>query len=1011
MIRRYKILCIGVNHVPGSGFKPLSYAGKNAANAAAYFKTLNYAEVTSLTGKEATKTKIIRWLTRINTEPGMPGPDKSKEETTVILFFSGHASAKKNKRKKEWERCLWVHGETGNDLETLYLKMPGILNLLNNPFHRLIIVIDACYHLEGKSPKGSIFEEFKKTEPMTSLKPYVIISSSAAGRHLFEDPALEQGVLTHYLLKTLAGKYTFFLKKQIAFFKFLQILGKKVKSHRFSTNTGRKRVLPMLMDNGVMAHFSGKSSKLPILEPTPLITDPTNHFFKRKTAQFFHFFTRTRIRTKVSLACIILGILVLLLYLVDNSMVRIHFNSPQQALFQETLLEPQRYSLDKLGTQQVGKDRYQDVSFYLFKHNWVNAFLQKLDETGKIILLGNLLGHRLNNIDERQILGFALENSHDVFYWDPEDVRSLLRTIRDAYRNFNKSQKQKALELLAKLGKNGEQTAQWGITFTKETDQDLRNLFLQHFYTPDFIKKNPEFLNIYDYLYLTRNKKEIPPDVDLRLRRETRMYLQTAADSIPGTLNDITDKTKLSKIYKKLGILAVFGSHHFRKKAAAVFEQAFFPDEVFGLSRDAGNLQDKLWLLELYMKRVQQVDEPYLVWYQLVFRYIPRASREEKGRILAIIMNTNLELVQEKYRDTLLNYLQYIDPHIVPLADWGNWIKRYSLDPKHVFYWIIEKDYEEVFSFLENHYGNFKNLFNGGVFDRLYEFNKTKTVNLAKGIFKISTGKDQLQAAVFLYNKDYPGYSTFILEFLEKAGDNIRYQQIIQGFYGSINEVLIKLINNNKNLRQRLKRVSFHPKFFYRFFQANLQLWPEQTIQKFLTSEIPRSYIDGYPFLKKCEQLPDEKRKKMLFKIINADIEPHFRSRVEAALANHYPREFLEMVFHNRYSWNRETGRNVVSAYQEFSYKELKEELTRNLRTKSYWKVGFICESLVGKKHEELNIEDIRYILAEFNRPLERMVLRELRYYLHQRRFLLPSALSAASAVNTIFTVTLREVK
>jgi hypothetical protein len=119
----------------------------------------------------------------------------------------------------------------------------------------------------------------------------------------------------------------------------------------------------------------------------------------------------------------------------------------------------------------------------------------------------------------------------------------------------------------------------------------------------------------------------------------------------------------------------------------------------------------------------------------------------------------------------------------------------------------------------------------------------------------------------------------------------------------------------------------------------------------------------------------------------------------------------LEMVFHNRYSWNRETGRNVVSAYQEFSYKELKEELTRNLRTKSYWKVGFICESLVGKKHEELNIEDIRYILAEFNRPLERMVLRELRYYLHQRRFLLPSALSAASAVNTIFTVTLREVK
>jgi hypothetical protein len=988
MIRPYKILCIGVNHVPGSGFKPLSYAEKNAADAASYFKTLFHAEVTSLTGKEATKTKILNWLSRINTEPGMPGQERSREEITVILFFSGHASAKKNMRKKKWERCLWVHGETGNDLETLYLKMPEILKLLGNPLHRLIVLIDACYQLEGKSSKDSIFEEFKKTERMTSLKPFVIISSSAPGQHLFEDPTLEHGVLTHYLLKTLAGKYTFFLKKKIAFFKFLQILEKKVKNHCFSTSTGRKRSLPMLMKNGVMAQFSGKSFKLPILEPIPLIIDPTNYFFKRKTTQLVYFFTRTRIRTKVSLAGIILGILGLLLYLAGSSMVHIHSNSPQQTLFQETLLKQQNYSLDKLGTQHMGKDRYQDVNYYLFRHNWVNAFLQKLDETGKIILLGNLLGHRLSGIDKRNILGYALEHNHDVFYWDPKDVMMLLRTIRDAYRNFNKSQKQKALELLAKLGKNGEQTAQWGITFTREADQDLKKIFLQHFYTPDFVKKNPNFLNIYDYLYLKRNKKQIPPEVGLRLQRKTEIYLQTAADSIPDTSIEITDKTKLPKIYKKLGILAVFGSHHFRKKASAVFEQAFFPDEVFGLFWDASNLQDKLWLLELYMKRVQRVHDHFLVWDQLVYRYIPRVPPEEKGKILAIIMNTNLELVQEKYRDTLLNYLRYIDPHTVPLADWEKWIQRYALDPASLFYWLIEKDYEAVFSFIEKHYEYFKNLFNGGVFDRLYRFNKTKTVNLAKEIFKISTGKDRLQAAVFLYNKDYPGYSAFILEFLEKARENIHNQKILRDFYGSINKALIKLINNNKNLRQRIKSISFHPKLFYRFFRANLQLWSEQTIQKFLAADIPRRYIDGYPFLKKCEQLPGIYRKTMLLKIINADIEPHFRSRVEADLAKHYPREFLEMTFNDNYNWNRETRRNIVSAYQEFSYKELKEELTRNLRTKSYWKVDFICETLVGKKHEELNIGDLRYILAAFNRPLERIVLRELRYYLHKRQFM-----------------------
>jgi hypothetical protein len=466
------------------------------------------------------------------------------------------------------------------------------------------------------------------------------------------------------------------------------------------------------------------------------------------------------------------------------------------------------------------------------------------------------------------------------------------------------------------------------------------------------------------------------------------MYLQNVADSIPNSIIDITDKAELSKVYKKLGILAVWGSHRFRKKASAVFNQAFLPDEVFGLFWDAGNLQDKLWLLDLYMKRVQHVDEPYLVWDQLVFRYIPRAPNEEKGRILAIIMNTNLELVQEKYRDSLLNYLQYVDPHIVPLAGWGNWIKRYSLAPKHVFYWIIDKDYEEVFSFLEKRYEYFKNKFNGGVFDRLYQFNKTKTINLAKKIFDISNAKDRLHAAVFLYNKNYPGYSAFILEFLEKAGKNIQYQQILHDFYGSINDAVIQLMNKDNDLKESLKPLLYQPNLFYRFFKTKMQLWPDKTTQQLLTSEIPRRYIEGYPFLKKCEQLPDEKRKKMLLKIINADIEHYFKSRVEAALAKHHPREFLKMVFNDNYSWYQETGRNVVSAYQAFSCETLKEELILNLRKKSYWKVGIICEALVGKKHEELNIRDIQYILAEFNCPLERIVLRELRYYLHKRQFL-----------------------
>ena len=988
MIRRYKILCIGVNEVVGSPFNQLKYAEKNAADAAAYFKTLTN-DVTLFTGKNVAKKEILNWLNRINTEPEMPVQNKSPEETTVILYFSGHASAVENKTKKEWERCLWLHGNAGNDLQSPRLKMPEILNLLDNPLHRLIVVIDACYHLEGKQPVRTIFEQFKKSEPIANLKPYAIISSSALGQYLFEDPALRRGILTHYLLKALSGKYTFFLKKKITFFKFLQTLDKKVKNHRFTTGTGRKRALSMLMENGMMAHFSGKSFKLPVLEPIPLIIDPAHHYLQRKIARPAHFFTRTRLRIRVGLAGSILAILLLLVYLAGNSMVRIHSSSPRQAIFQYTLLEKQRYSLDKLGTRHMGKDRYQEVNYYLFKHNWVKAILDKLNETGKIILLGNLLGHRLDSIAENQLLGYALENSHDVFYWHPEDVMTLLKTIRAAYGNFNRNRKQETLQLLAKLGKNGEHTAKWAVTFTKETDQDLRNLFLHHFYTPDFVKKNPGFLNIYDYLYLKKNQKQLPPEVDLPLRKKMEKYLQTAADSIPDTGIDIIDKTKVSEIYKKLEILAVFGSHHFRKKASVIFKQAFFPDEIYGLFWDCSNLKDKLWLLELYFSKVEHVNSPRLIWEQLVYRYIPNwASNEERSAILKIIMDTNLELIPKKYWNNLLHYLRYLDPRSVSLTDWDNWIDRYSLDPKDVFYWIIDKDYEEIFSYLERRYEYFKNKFNGGVFDRLYTFNKAKTIHLAKKIFDIGSAKDRMHATVFLYNKDYPGYSAFILDFLEKARENNQYQQIIKDFYGSINEALLKSINNNKNLRQRLKRISNHPGLFYRFFKANMQLWPDETIQRFLRAEIPGGYREGYPFLIKCEQLPGKYRKKMLLKIIDADIEPYFKARVEAALAKHYPRAFLEMVFYDNYKWNRETRRNIVSAYQAFSSQALKEELILNLKKESYWKVGFICEALVGKKGETLNTRDIRQILAEFDRPLERIVLRELRYYLHKRQFL-----------------------
>ncbi|NIM13980.1 MAG: hypothetical protein GTO45_18195 [Candidatus Aminicenantes bacterium] len=990
MSERYNVLCIGVNKVPGKAWKELKYAEKNAAAVAEYFNVLkDIAHVTLLTGKDAAKPNIINWIEKCNASP---------EELNVILFFSGHASSQKNEDTKIPERCLWVHngGDTGTDAnrQTHPLKMPEVLKLLNNPLHRLIVIIDASYRIDSSISLREIFEEFKESERFISLKPYMIISDCAVNEYAFEDPALRHGVLTHYLLRTLSGKYTFFLQKKVALFKFLEILDKKVRTHRFITQTGRKRSLPMLMEKGVMAHFSSKGFKLPVLEPIPLVLDSSKNVFLQKISQLAHFLTCTRLRTKILLMGRLLGILLLLVYLVHISVVRIHFIPSQHAVLQDTLLGQRSYSLDKLDAQMVGRKYFEEFSLYRFKHNWVDALLRKLDEKGRIVLLGNLLGKRMTGVNEEQLLAFASKNSHDVFYWDPEDVMKLLGTIWKGYRYFDINRKRMTLELLAKLGKNGKTTALGISDFRSETDQGLRNLFLEHFYSNDFLKKNGNYFNMYDYLYLVKSNKQVPPSIEKKLKKETEKYLRAVADSIPGSHIEITDRDKLSEVYQKLEILASFGSHYFREKASGVFEKAFFPDEVIDLSWDCGNFQDKLWVLELFFKRVQHVNHYERVWERLVYRHIPNSTIKEKTGILKTILDTNLELIPKKYWNNLMLSIRYVDPRMVTLTDWENWLHKYHFDFQYIRYmlhWIIDKDYETVFPFLENHYEYFKNSFIEHIFARLYEFNKSKTVNLAKKIFEIGSEKDRLYAAVFLYNQSYPEYSAFIIEFLEKTPKKIYNQNLLKEFYGSINDAVIQLISNEKNLKKRLKHVLNHSKLFCRFFRTNMQFWPEQTIHRVLTVKIPKVYNDeGEYFLDVCERLPDEYRKKMLVKIFKADIYEDFRYRAESALAKHYPGEFLELVFNGWYEWRRYTRGHVGDAYQEFSYDELRDKLILNLRKESYWKVGFICEALLikNKKDQGLNIEDIRYILKEFTGPLERIVLRELRYYLNKRQFL-----------------------
>jgi hypothetical protein len=1030
----YKILCIGVDTVPGSGMPGLTYPGKNAAAVARYFETLKEdADITLLTGKDATRENITRWITQCNADPG---------RLTVIFFFSGIGTAEKNKNNEKMERCLWIDSNHSADIDAHRLKLPAVLELFDNPLHELIVVIDACYEFAGWKGSEELFAQFKATERFTSLKPYVIISSSAEKTWVCEDPALRQGVLTHYFLRTLAGKYTSSRQKEITFFKLLEILDKKVRTHRFTTKTGRKRPHPRLMKNGIMVHYSDRGFKLPILEPIPLIMEPGGNFFQQKIYQTGYFLTCTRLRTKILLMACTLVILLLLVYLVQLTMARIQFDPPKHAAIRDTLLANQSYTLVNLDGERLGKKYDEHFSLYLFRHNWVCALAPKLDAQGKIRLLGNLLGIPISGIEEKQMVEYVLNNRDDIFYWNHGDIMKLMRILSREYSHFDLNRKGMVLELLAKLGKTGKITALEIFDLKNDTDAGLRKLFFKYFYTASFLEKNIHYLNPDDYLYLLENKKQLPASLDIPLHRETGRYLLTiaasipddpgkmmdkpgelygkikillsfaryfpilfetqlnrktetyfrvVAESIPGIHIKITDRNKLREIYEKLRILGTLGSNHFREKAAGVFKEVFDPELVMVLFRECSNFQDKLWLLGLYFKRARNIQHPDNFWHEFIYNYFRDLPRPERTGILKTILDSDVEIIPGNYRDNFLHHLRDVDTTLITLQDWENWIKRYPVALQYTADPIIEGDYPGVFSLLERHPAYFSEILTGPIFERLYRFNQTGTINLVKGIFAGVDGgdrKSRLEAAVFLYNKNYPEYSSFIIAALEKARDDIQGQYVLKNLFADVNAAVIKIAGNDKNLKENLKPLLNQPDLFYRFFRTNLCFWPEETIRWVLTSKVPKYIDEGWPFLRICEQLPHPYLETMLVKIGQADLDEGFRLNAEPVLVKHLPGQFIELAFNGAYRWERSTDDNVVKAYQAFSYKVLIAELILNLRQKSYRKVGFICEAIINKKTGEmLDIRDLGRILETFNRPLERILLRRLRYYVHKHRF------------------------
>ena len=1000
MKEQYKVLCIAVNKV--SGLDPLNFAEKDACSVSKYFETLkSNADVTLLTGKNATKKNILTWVEESNS---------IQKDLCLVIFFAGHGSAEKSETTNKLERCLWIDGNFNVPSDSHRLKTSEILELLNNPLHKLIFLIDACYDFDPQQRDSiqHIFKQFKESERIIGLKQYAVISASAADQMAIEDSQIGHGVLTHYFLQTMAGKYSFFLRKKIPFFKVLAILDKKVRNHRFLTDTGRKVLHKTLRKNGIMVHWNDTNFDLPVLEPVPYIKDQGKNSFQEKLSWWTHFFKRTRLRKKIFQGTGILATVLLLLTLIHLFVVRIQFEymGPTQKLrdsgssysyFQQTkfynfLLGNAGLFLSGMGPERAGQVTEKNVTLFLFKHNWVDAFLPRLDEKGKIILMGNYLGVPIHGVGEAQLLEFALDNNNKGcwFYWHPRDVNKLIAAIQKDYNHFNPDQKEAALGLLAELGEKGKNTAINIFDFKNETDRELKDLFLKHFYSPRFWEQHSGEFDIYDYLCLINYHKPVPFSNDGRAGEGTGKFLLAVAQSLPIAGTCITDTNNLSETYEKLKVSAYLGSPDFLQNASNILQSAFEPGFVLSLLPACKNFDHAVWLLEQYFRYLEHESVAEIPWehWQTIEAFIKESPVIEKSVVRKMIIDNVFQRLPKMGRDLLVWRMHDSGPRVISLKDWERWMNTYEFYPDYVLNAVIKMKYPLVFDFIKSHYRYFEGYLFESFLEALYEMNKTETVKLLENLYPKSSPKDKLYFAAFLYIKNYPEYAGCIVEFLQEAKNHKKEKEILANRYWTIYHALTRLLETNRISKKDIRFLLDDRSLFYTFAELNLRLWPEEAKNILLASRIPLAYTEGIPLLRACEELPEPYREKMLKKICTSKIDETFELNAESSLIKYYPDLFLKMAYKKGYhlKWDRQ-GR-LVEAYRRFSYKELERRLRFCFKIGMYGSLRFIEEALAQEESSgNLNLRDLQHILQEFNRPVERMLLRDLRRHYYKRYF------------------------
>jgi hypothetical protein len=175
------------------------------------------------------------------------------------------------------------------------------------------------------------------------------------------------------------------------------------------------------------------------------------------------------------------------------------------------------------------------------------------------------------------------------------------------------------LTLLADLGEKGKTTALEIFDLKHETTQELRDIFLEYFYSPAIWEQNPGNFNFDDYLCLMRHRHPIHFPNHRTSGEKTRQFLYTIATTLPGADTGITDTNKLAEIYDKLKLFAYLGSPGLNTKALDLFKRAFDPEKTLDIILTCKNFDDRVWLLEQYFLHIKDIAVPDLHWWKLTY--------------------------------------------------------------------------------------------------------------------------------------------------------------------------------------------------------------------------------------------------------------------------------------------------------------------------------------------------------------------------------------------------------